>query len=186
MDKDKIDRILDLLFTVGRLKSIKRKGWLSKACIDASVAESVADHSFMLAFLAMIISDMKGMDTCKAVKIALLHDLAESIVGDYMPEEMGKEEKSRLEDDVIRRLLSLLPEDIAREYILLWEDYLKRRSKEDVLVHELDKFEMALQARVYEFKGYDEALLKQFYDYAKPYMNDEMIKSLFERLIKIK
>ncbi len=179
---DKTGRILDFLFIVGRLKSIKRKGWVSKACIDANVAESVADHSFMLAVIALIISDIKGMDTCRAVKIALLHDLAESIVGDYMPEEIDKEEKTRLEDDAMRELFSLLSEDIAREYALLWEDYLKGESKEAMLVHELDKFEMALQARVYELAGYDAVLLKQFYDYAKPYMNNEIIKDLFERL----
>jgi putative hydrolase of HD superfamily len=84
--------ILKFFLTASNLKRLKRKGWISKASIDSSTAESVADHSYMLALIALVISDLKHMDTCKVLKISLLHDLAESIVGDYMPEELDKEE----------------------------------------------------------------------------------------------
>jgi putative hydrolase of HD superfamily len=175
--------ILKFFLTASNLKRLKRKGWISKASIDSSTAESVADHSYMLALIALVISDLKHMDTCKVLKISLLHDLAESIVGDYMPEELDKEEKRRLEDNAIRELLSLLPEDVSKEYALLWEDYVSKKSKESLLVHEIDKFEMALQAKVYEHLGYDKEHIKQFYEYAKPYINDPLIKHLFEKLL---
>ena len=40
-----------------KLKSIKRKGWLRRGIENA---ESVADHTFMLAFLAMMVGDFFG------------------------------------------------------------------------------------------------------------------------------
>ncbi len=175
--------ILRFFLTASNLKRLKRKGWISKIHMDPLVVESVADHSYMLALIALVISDLKHMNTCKVLKISLLHDLAESIVGDYMPEELGKEEKRRLEDNAIRELLSLLPEDISKEYVSLWEDYVDKKSKESLLVHEIDKFEMALQAKVYEHVGYDTEDLKRFYEYAKPYINDHFIKYLFEKLL---
>lgn len=45
--------------------------------------ESVADHSYRAAVLAMALPP--GLDRDRCVKMALLHDLAESMVGDITP-----------------------------------------------------------------------------------------------------
>src|SRR5690554_257736 len=74
-----------------RLKSIRRAGWVSKVKIKDP--ESVADHSFSMCAIAMLLSDVLGFDTRKAMKMVILHDLAESVVGDYMPGDIAVEEK---------------------------------------------------------------------------------------------
>ena len=63
----------------GRLKAERRRGWVKK--LGLNNPESVADHSYRTALMAMVISDSRGLDTVKAVRLALLHDLPEAIVG---------------------------------------------------------------------------------------------------------
>jgi putative hydrolase of HD superfamily len=63
----------------GKLKELKRTGWVESGILEP---ESVADHSYRTTLLAMILSDQKGLDTLKTVKMALLHDLVESVTGD--------------------------------------------------------------------------------------------------------
>ena len=62
------------------LKTIPRSGWQKKLGIKRP--ESVADHAFGVAAIAMILSDSKRLDSAKVLKMAILHDLAESLTGD--------------------------------------------------------------------------------------------------------
>jgi len=52
-----------------------------------------------------------------------------------------------------------------------------------VLVHQIDKIEMALQARDYLQKGYNANLLEQFFDFASMHVKDKL---LFEMLNSLK
>lgn len=70
---------------VGRLKGLKRTGWLDRG-VPLVEAESVADHSFRVALLAWLAAeDVPGLDRDRVLKLALLHDLAETITGDDPP-----------------------------------------------------------------------------------------------------
>lgn len=70
---------------IGRLKSTPRTGWLHRG-IPPDQTESVADHSFRVAVLTWLASsEVEGLDRNRAIKLALLHDLAESITGDITP-----------------------------------------------------------------------------------------------------
>lgn len=173
--------MIEFFLTACRLKRVKRKGWLVKANVSREDAESVADHSYMLALIAMIIADIKGLDTCKTMRMALLHDIAESITGDYMPEEIEQKEKRMLEYDAMLKLLTMLPEGLRDEYSRLWDEYLNCRSEEARLVHELDKVEMVIQARCYEDIGYKD-VLRRFYSYAEPYVSDDTARKLLSSI----
>ena len=48
--------ILEFLETVVNLKKISRQGWIDK--LDIKTPESVADHSYSLAVMGMIVSDL--------------------------------------------------------------------------------------------------------------------------------
>ncbi|RMF28614.1 MAG: HD domain-containing protein [Candidatus Nitrosothermus koennekii] len=146
--------ILKFIKIANKLKSIKRKGWIAKAKVEEKDAESVADHSYQTALITMLLADMKGYDSCKAIKLALIHDLAEAIVGDYMPEEISNKKKHEEENDAIDNMLTLLPSNIREEYKHLWLEYINNTSKEADLVHQIDKLEMIIQADEYKHKGY--------------------------------
>ena len=76
--------ILNFLKYSLNLKNVQRQGWIDKLSIQNP--ESVADHSYSMAMMAMIISDLENFDSEKILKMTLLHDLAESKIGDITPE----------------------------------------------------------------------------------------------------
>lgn len=60
--------------------------------------ESVADHMYRMSMLSFMVTDA-SINKDKLIKICLVHDLAESIVGDITPHcGVSKEEKKRLEE----------------------------------------------------------------------------------------
>ena len=163
---------LDLFFQSAlKLKSVKRAGWVSKVKVDS--AESVADHAFSMCALAMLFSDILGLDTKKAMKMVILHDLAESVVGDYMPGDLPSEEKVRKESKAMDKILSGLPPATRAEYMQIWKEYLANKTRLARFVHRLDKLEMAMQARQYSLAGYDEAMLTPFFESAKVAVGNE-------------
>ena len=103
----------------------------------------------MMSVMAMILSDIKNLNTEKIIKMSLLHDWAESKIGDFMPGEVTNEEKCILEDKAMAEILSILPDKIQNDYQNIWNDYSSNISLESKFVHQLDKLEMILQAKIY-------------------------------------
>ncbi len=174
--------IVRFLRMANRLKSIKRRGWIKKVSVDALDAESVADHTYLTALISMLITDLKGLDTCKVLRMALLHDLAEAIVGDHTPEEISVAEKHYIEYEAMKELLQSLPYKIGESYMKIWDEYINNTSKEADILHQIDKFEMCLQAKEYEDKGYPHLLLKEFYDSSSDYIKDRDLLMLLNHL----
>jgi len=108
------------------LKNVPRQGWKEKLEIDNP--ESVADHSYSTTVLSMILSDMKGLDTEKIIRMALLHDLAESITGDIIPDHITKNEKISKENHAIKQILKNLP-DILQNHILKYGMIIKKNHR---------------------------------------------------------
>lgn len=154
-----------------RLKRVNRAGWISKVRI--SDAESVADHSFSASAISMTLSDILGLDTERVMKMVILHDLAESITGDYIPGEVGKNEKVRKENKAMKAILHYVPRNLRSEYEGIWKEYLSGKTEIARLVHEVDKLEMALQARQYRIRGYSEQMLSSFFNFAKESMKPD-------------
>ncbi|MGD9101100.1 MAG: HD domain-containing protein, partial [Anaerolineae bacterium] len=74
-------RVLDLFLHANRLKVTPRGGWVIRGLTDV---ESVAGHSFGVGFVALILSELiqEAVDREKVLTIALIHDLAESVITD--------------------------------------------------------------------------------------------------------
>jgi len=144
-----------LFHNINHLKNTKRQGWTRYPIANV---ESVADHSYGLAFMAMIIGDRKDLDTEKMMKMALIHDLAEASIGDITPNDgISKERKLKMESKAIKEIFADYP-----KYVKLWEEFCKGSSKEAKELQRLDKLEMQLQAREYE-EEYD-IDLSEFYE----------------------
>ena len=148
-----------------RLKTVKRAGW-QRCGVEA--CESVADHTFGVALLALILPNAAGLsvnrDRC--VALALVHDLAESIVGDITPHDnVAAEEKSRRERLAMKQLCDELGN---RELLELWEEFEAADTPEAKLVRDLDLIEMALQAKRYRLGGVlDSESAEQFIESAR-------------------
>jgi putative hydrolases of HD superfamily len=96
------------------------------------------------------------LDIARCTKMALVHDMAESLVGDITPVDgVTKSEKSRREQDTMRYLCSGLLGNVdggqQGEHIqALWREYEDGVTAESVFVHDVDKMELLLQMLEYE------------------------------------
>jgi len=160
--KPETEGILEFLKNVGKLKEITRTGW-----VESGVAkpESVADHSFRTAVLAMLLADLQGLDSGRAAKMALLHDLAEALTGDLTPKDKRQRGLAYQaeEEEAVVRLFSKLPSDAAETYKALWDELREGSTQEAKVVARADKVEMLLQATEYEGKGVDPSRLERFW-----------------------
>jgi putative hydrolase of HD superfamily len=132
------------------LKQLYRQGWLRRG-IEPGRCESVADHSFAVALLALTIADAHypELNREKVLRLALLHDLAEVYAGDVTPADgVTREEKHCSEAAALQCVLG----DLAGggSYAADWEEYEEGATPEARLVREVDRLEMGLQAAVYE------------------------------------
>ena len=162
-----------------RLKEINRQGWIQKLSIK--YPESVADHTYVMSLMGMVLSDVQGFDTEKVIKMVLLHDLAESEIGDIVPGQIPLEEKRELENKAFSDIIKNLSFDLKQDYQCLWNEYCIGQSPEAQLVSQLDKLEMALQAKQYKMAGHN---VDAFIDSAREHITDPKLKELFETIFK--
>ena len=175
--------INEFAFFVSELKNVKRSGWKYKLNLDH--AESVADHTYVMTVLGMVISDLHGLNTEKIMRMSLLHDLAESITGDIMPNKITKDEKYMKENNAITTILGKLPNELTKIYSNIWEDMQKKESDEAKFVHELDKLEMVIQAKVYQKSGINEKKIKPFLDSAVNDITTDQMKEILKKFIEL-
>ncbi len=174
--------ILDFFKTAANLKKISRQGWIDKLSLESP--ESVADHSYSMAMIGMVISDLENYNSEKILKMILLHDLAESKIGDYTPKQLNKEKKNKLENNAFNEIVKNLPDLIKSQYLQIWKEYQENNSPESKIVHQIDKLEMAIQAKIYEKEGYSQEKLDTFFESAKIDIIDPKLKELFTKIIK--
>jgi putative hydrolase of HD superfamily len=172
--------ILDFLQIAANLKTVPRQGWIDKLLIKTP--ESVADHSFLMAVMGMVLSDLEHYNTEKILKMIILHDLAESVIGDLTPEQKLKKEKKELENKTMLKILTILPNDLQDQYIILWNEFQKNESSEAKFVHQIDKLEMSLQAKIYSKKINSTEKIQPFLESAKLEINHPYLLNLFKRI----
>ncbi|KAK9078856.1 hypothetical protein SSX86_002914 [Deinandra increscens subsp. villosa] len=140
---------IDFLTLCHSLKSTKRAGWVKR---DIAGPESIADHMYRMGLMALIASDTPGVNRDRCIKMAIVHDIAEAIVGDITPSDgVPKAEKSRREKEAIDHMCKLLGGGPRAEEIHdLWMEYEENSTTEAKVVKDFDKIEMILQALEYE------------------------------------
>jgi len=126
------------------LKDLPRAGWVRRG---VEAPESVAAHSWGLSFLVLNTLP-KELNLERALQYAVLHDLGESIVGDFTPaDQISSSEKRALETDAMKQICQGLARGDA--LLSMWEDYEDQIDPEARFVRELDRLDMAIQAAWY-------------------------------------
>jgi len=142
--------LLRFFHLAGRLKSTPRAGWALRGVVSP---ETVAEHSHRVALLALVLAPRAAppLDVSRCVALALVHDLAEALVGDITPYDgVSADEKHRREAGAMRQLADLAGD---ASLLALWREYDAAESPEARFVKELDKLETVLQAAEYEQGG---------------------------------
>ncbi|KAL3319075.1 hypothetical protein Ciccas_002272 [Cichlidogyrus casuarinus] len=162
---------LEFMTTVGKLKRTVRTGWKLKGIRQP---ENVSDHMFRMGVLSFFIDNSVKIgevthciDKNKVLKMSLIHDLAEAIVGDITPHcGIDPNDKFKLELDAMNKMVDMLRKseksEAADEIMSLWQEYNQRSSPESILCKDFDCFEMILQASEYEQE--QSADLQDFFD----------------------
>jgi len=151
-------KLVDFFLTAGKLKTTERFGWTKYKIAP----ESVADHSWRTALIAYVLAKRLKLDDSKAVKMALVHDLAEVKTGDIPRNSVPMHEKERREAEALKAIVIDLEPKEARELSKLCDEYQKRKSKIAKLVRDADNLDMILQALEYEKS--DKTKLDEFFE----------------------
>lgn len=140
-----------------RLKTTKREGWRR---FGITWGESISDHMYRMSIMTMIappsLSSRLNVPHC--TKMALIHDMAESLVGDITPVDVSvpKAEKARREAAVMQYIAQDLLGGIAGGKLLgsdvlqIFQEYEDNITLESKFVHDIDKLELLLQMVEYE------------------------------------
>ena len=163
---------------VVRMKTEERKGWRRLA---SKRRESVADHSYGTAMLALFEGERRGWNVGTLLKLALLHDLEESITGDLTPEDKKRRGLVRVRRErslAVRKLILTLPLRSRESYRRLWSDLRHSRTREARLIHQLDKVELALQAR--EYSKRTKSSVTDFYRSARVAVDDYALVQILD------
>ncbi|SMO41517.1 HD domain-containing protein [Ruegeria faecimaris] len=113
---------IDFLKRADRLKSVNR----ANALLDQSRPENAAEHSWQLALWALVLEPVAGPDVNidRVIKMLLLHDLVEIIVGDH-PIHLKTDWKALelAEQTAAEELFGMLPTDQATTFLALWQEF---------------------------------------------------------------
>jgi len=143
-----MENVLRWYEKAAKLKELKRAGW--ERC-GVQPCETVAEHSLGVALLALAVGAISGVNFERCCAMAVVHDLAEAIIGDITPMDQVKpQQKHEREAAAIRQFEQTLGDSRISQ---LWEEFEAGQTPEAKLVRELDVIEMAWQARQYQRRG---------------------------------
>lgn len=179
-----MSNVLKFLTLVGQLKATKRTGWVQRG---VKSPESVSDHMYRMSIICFLLGNQSedgtklNKDHC--IKLALVHDLAECIVGDLTPSDgVSKGEKHRREKEAMEELATLAGGETGKELYSLWEEYENQSTSEANFVKDVDRFEMILQAFEYENEEKRSKWLQDFYDSTNGKFKHPLVKKWVEDL----
>ncbi|MFB6199861.1 MAG: HD domain-containing protein [Candidatus Nanohaloarchaea archaeon] len=128
------------------LKDEKRTGQQLYSIEDP---DSIAGHSWTVSILTLVYGREEEVNMEKALKLALVHDLAEAEIGDFATrtdsenQKVSEEEKEMMEHDAITEMSEGLN---THEIRMLWKEYEKGESPEAEIVNDMDHIEKCLTA----------------------------------------
>lgn len=145
--------LVSFAYELGQLKQTPRAGWHRAHVSDP---ESVAEHSWRVAVLAMVIAHEEGANAEHAAALGLLHDLPETRVGDA--NQVSKryatttDAVGTVEDQAVD-----LPPYLAQHIVALVTEHESAKNADTTMEakcsRDADKVECLLQAREYMQAG---------------------------------
>lgn len=128
--------LIEFLGKIEKLKCNTRHSWTS-----SGRQESVAEHSWRLAVMAMLAEgEYPELDMNRVIRMCLIHDLGEAVTGD-IPAFYKTEADEVREAEALEELIGGLPEDTAAEFRALLAEMAARETPEARLFKALDNME---------------------------------------------
>lgn len=140
----------------------KRSGWDSHHWDVSGKIETVSDHVYSTMKLAHAINKHYNLDVDidKVLKMLLVHEFGEILIGDITPfDNVTVEEKESIEHIAFKNVVSMLSD--KKELYSLMKEFDEHNTKESKFAYMCDKLEAQLQAKVY----FDRGLFKELNEY---------------------
>ncbi|XP_056632787.1 5'-deoxynucleotidase HDDC2 [Diorhabda sublineata] len=174
------ENVLKFLDLVHRLKHSSRRGW--ELC-QVNNHEQIASHMYAMGIMTFLLGNDSQLDRFKCLQLALVHDLAECIVGDITPHDnISEEKKHEMEDEAMKELTSYVGSEIGSLIYNLYKEYEAKETPEAKFVKDLDRFDMLFTAAHYESRDQTPNKLQEFFDATEGKFNHPYIKKLVETL----
>ena len=167
--------LLRILSVAEKLKCNTRHSYTS-----SGRHESVAEHSWRIALMGMLVADeFPEADMNKVIRMCLIHDLGEAFTGDIPSfEKTDKDEKT--EENVLLDWVRTFPEPEKSEWEALYAEMNALETTEAKIYKALDKIEAVIQ--------HDEADLSTWlpleYDLQLEYGKENMEFSEYMKVLK--
>jgi len=154
MKRETLKKILKVFLTLQWAKELPRQGFIALG-FKRNEADSVAAHSWTTAVLVYLLaSEMnknlpagRQVNVDRAIKMALFHDMAETIVGDVgtFVKGMAQGAFAPIEEEGLKWLVNELPQ--KKEIIELVEEYMQRKTLEARICKVADNLDALAQAK---------------------------------------
>lgn len=146
-----------------QLKYKIRSGWdKTHWNVSKERIESIAEHVYGTCILALSIDSEfeTHLDIGKVIKMLVLHELGEVVIGDITPfDNVTPEEKLEKEHAAIKEVLGDLIK--KEEYFALLLEFDEKKTKESIFAYHCDKLDADIQAKVYQDMGCQNPLDRQ-------------------------
>ena len=161
--EEKLKNSMRFYMLATQLKYKIRSGWdKSHWNVSKDRVESIAEHVYGTCILALSIdSEFKtNLDINKVIKMLVLHELGEVIIGDITPfDNITPEEKMKKEHEAMREVIGDLVNQ--EEFLSLLFEFDEKKTKEAIFAHHCDKLEADIQAKIYQDMGCQHPLNEQ-------------------------
>lgn len=161
--EEKLRNSMRFYLLATQLKYKIRSGWNKTHWnVSKERLESIAEHVYGTCILALSIdSEFKtDLDINKVIKMLVLHELGEVIIGDITPfDNITPEEKMKREHEAMKAVIGNLVNQ--QEFLSLLIEFDAKQTKEAIFAYQCDKLEADIQAKVYQDMGCQNSLDEQ-------------------------
>ncbi len=138
--QQKIKNIMKFLHDIERLKSTIRHCWTT-----TGRQESVAEHSFRMSIMAIVLQEeFPKINITKVIEMCLIHDIGEAYDGD-IPACLKKAKHKKLEEKAVQKIVKPLSNELQDKIYNLWKEFEQCKTQEAKLAQAIDKLECLIQ-----------------------------------------
>lgn len=135
----KPEELLEILSVAGKLKQTMRHCYTMP-----DRQESVAEHSWRIALMGMLVAnEFPDADMNKVIKMCLIHDLGEAFTGD-IPTFWKTKQDENAEENVMLNWVDSFPEKEKDEWRALYKEMNDLETREAKIYKALDKLEAVI------------------------------------------
>lgn len=178
--------MLKILHLAEQLKCTLRHGWTS-----TGRQESVAEHSWRLAFMVLLFQSEldESVDLLKSLKMAIIHDFAETVTGDIpffealegTPQKEKKHAAEKRAMELINTTFKLFGGGLIYE---IWNEYQSGKTKEAQFVHALDKIEAQIQQNEADISTWNDFEKQSIFTYLDKFCDYDTSMKLLKDLVR--